>query len=237
MSAQSAAVVTDPALCSDLALAAAVAAGETHAFETLMRRHNRLLYRTARSILKDDFEAEEALQNAYVLAYRQIGSFRGQAKLSTWLTRIVINEALAYLRKRSRAPTLVALQGRELDEALEAVSDCSRSERPDDILLRTDVRRLIQAHIDQLPLAYRTVFVLRAVEEMSVTEASAALGVPEATIRTRFFRARERLRASLALDGEGPLGAAFPFGGVRCDAMVERVMALIACMHPTRSLA
>lgn len=237
MPAQPAAVVTDSAPSPDLALAAAIAAGDVHAFEALMRRHNRLLYRTARSILKDDCEAEEALQNAYLLAYRQIEKFRGEAKLSTWLTRIVINEALAYLRKRSREPTMVALQGSALDEALEAVSEPSRHEYPDDILLRAEVRRLIQTRIDELPLAYRTVFVLRAVEEMSVTEVSAALDVPEATIRTRFFRARERLRESLALDGEGPMEAAFPFGGGRCDAMVERVMMLIARMQPMRPLA
>jgi RNA polymerase sigma-70 factor (ECF subfamily) len=237
MLAQSDPVVTAPAPSPDLVLAAAVAAGDHQAFETLMRRHNRLLYRTARSILRDDCEAEDALQNAYLLAYREIRRFRGEAKLSTWLTRIVINEALGCLRKRSRAPAMVALEGNELDDAFEAASEPSRSERPDDILLRADVRRTIQARIDELPLAYRTVFVLRAIEEMSVTEASEALGVPEATIRTRFFRARERLREALASEAGGGLDAALPFGGRRCDAMVARVMTAIAGMQPTCSPA
>jgi RNA polymerase sigma-70 factor (ECF subfamily) len=221
-----------PAPAPDLELAAAVAAGDRGAFGTLMRRHNRLLYRTARSILKDDSDAEDALQNAYLHVYREIGKFRGEAKLSTWLTRIVINEALGSLRKRSRAPTALSLEGSELDEALAAASDPARSERPDELLLRADVRRALQARIDELPLAYRTVFVLRAVEEMSVTEASAALGVPEATIRTRYFRARERLRRALGTELDGVCATALPFGGARCDAMVARVLAMIACTQP-----
>jgi RNA polymerase sigma-70 factor (ECF subfamily) len=213
---------------SDVDIAKAVAAGDLDGFATLMRRHNRLLYRTARSILKDDHEAEDALQNAYLLAYREMGKFRGDSKLSTWLTRIVINEALACLRKRARSAHVVNLDGAELDDAIESAAEpaVNAPERPDEELMRADTRRLIASRIDELPLAYRTVFVLRAVEELSVTEVAETIGIPEATVRTRFFRARALLRRALASDGE--LGAAFPFAGVRCDAIVERVLRLIS---------
>ena len=221
-------VAETPSSLSDVELAHAIGAGDLDAFATLMRRHNRLLYRTARSILKDDHEAEDALQNAYLLAYREIGKFRGDSKLSTWLTRIVINEALACLRKRARSAHVVNLDGAELDDAVESAAEpaLNAPERPDEELMRADTRRLIVSRIDELPLAYRTVFVLRAVEELSVTEVAETIGIPEATVRTRFFRARALLRRALALDGE--LGATFPFAGARCAGIVERVLRLIS---------
>ena len=212
---------------TDADIVAAIAAGDLDAFAALMRRHNRLLYRTARSILKDDHEAEDALQNAYLLAYREMAKFRGDSKLSTWLTRIVINEALACLRKRARSAHVVNLDGAELDEAVESAAEpaINAPERPEEELMRADTRRLIVSRIDELPLAYRTVFVLRAVEELSVTEVAETIGIPEATVRTRFFRARALLRRALAVDGE--LRAAFPFAGARCAGIVERVLRLI----------
>jgi RNA polymerase sigma-70 factor (ECF subfamily) len=232
MPALSTAAVPDPGPSADLALAQAIAIGDPAAFENLMRRHNRLLYRAARSILKDDAEAEDAVQNAYLRAYRQIDQYRGEARLSTWLTRIVINEALGFLRKRARSPATVVMEGRSIDEAIEAAAGPSAPEPPEATLLRTEIGKVIQTHIDELPLPYRTVFVLRAVEELSVSEAAVALGVPEATIRTRFFRARERLRAALAPHAECAWEVSFPFGGDRCDAMVRRVMAAIARRAP-----
>lgn len=236
MLARSIATDPDPGPSADLALAQAIAAGDPAAFENLMRRHNRLLYRTARSILRDDAEAEDAVQNAYLRAYRQIDQYRGEARLATWLTRIVINEALGFLRKRSRLPPIVIMEGRSIDEAIEAAAGASAPEPPEAMLVRTEIGKTIQTHIDELPLPYRTVFVLRAIEELSVSEAAAALGVPEATVRTRFFRARERLRAALAPHAECVWEGAFPFGGTRCDAMVRRVMAAISGMARNASL-
>lgn len=232
MLARSIAAVPDPGPSADLALAQAISIGDPAAFENLMRRHNRLLYRAARSILRDDAEAEDAVQNAYLRAYRQIDQYRGEARLSTWLTRIVINEALGFLRKRSRSPATVIMEGRSIDEAIEAAAGSIAPEPPEAMLVRSEIGKTIQTHIDELPLPYRTVFVLRAIEELSVSEAAAALGVPEATIRTRFFRARERLRAALAPHAECAWEGALPFGGNRCDAMVRRVMAAIAGMAP-----
>ena len=215
---------------SDSELANAIASGDQGAFRTLMRRYNRLLYRTARSILKNETDAEDALQNAYLLVFRGISKFRGDAGLSTWLVRVVINEALGCLRKRSRSAHIVNLEGSELDAAVETEADLTvdRSDRPEEALMRADAQQLIQAKIDELPLTYRAVFVLRAFEELSVAETAEALQIPEATVRTRFFRARARLRESLSPDAEGALDMAFPFAGARCNGIVARVMAAIA---------
>jgi RNA polymerase sigma-70 factor (ECF subfamily) len=215
---------------SDSQLADAVALGDHDAFRVLMRRYNRLLYRTARSILKDESEAEDVLQNAYLLVYRGIGKFRGEAGISTWLVRIVINEAVGSLRKRARSAHVVNLEGSELDAAVEADNDVhsNQSERPDELLMRADMQQFIQAKLDELPLRYRAVFVLRALEELSVTETAEALQIPEATVRTRFFRARARLRESMSADTEGALDIAFPFAGARCDGIAARVMAAIS---------
>ena len=215
---------------SDSELADAIASGDHEAFRGLMRRYNRLLYRTARSILKDETEAEDALQNAYLLVYRGIGKFRGDAGLSTWLVRIVMNEALGCLRKRTRLGQVVNLEGSELDAVVEAeaVASGERSERPEDALMRADSQQLIQAKVDELPLAFRAVFVLRALEELSVAETAEALQIPEATVRTRFFRARAMLRESLSGDVDGAVHVAFPFAGARCNGIVARVMAAIS---------
>lgn len=209
---------------SDIELANAIVAGDHDGFHILMRRHNRLLYRTARSIVKDDLDAEDAVQNAYLLAYRNMASFRHDSTLSTWLVRIVINEALACLRKRSRTPEAIGLDGPEFD-ALESAAEKlgSRPERPDEALMRADMRRLVEAKIDELPLPYRAVFMLRGLEEFSVSETAAALDVPESTVRTRFFRARALLRNSLSV-ADGELKAAFAFAGERCDRIVMNVI-------------
>jgi RNA polymerase sigma-70 factor (ECF subfamily) len=215
-------------LLPDGELACRVAQGDQAAFRQLMRRHNRVLYRTARSILKDDAEAEDALQEAYLRAYRAIGNFRGDAKLSTWLVRIVANEALARLRKRSRAAQAIpiACYGNELEAAEEHMNESS-PEQPEHAALRAQTRRLLEAKIDQLPDAFRTVFVLRAVEELSVEETAMALDIPEATVRTRFFRARSQLREALCREVDCAIEGAFAFDGERCDRIVAAVMAKI----------
>lgn len=209
---------------ADAALAERAAAGDDAAFERIMRRHNRLLFRTARSILKSDAEAEDALQEAYLRAWRALGSFRSEARLSTWLVRIVINEALGRLRRRG-AQVLALDATIELAEvSMDDVMEGNPDDRPDRAAMRSEVRALMEACIDALPEAFRTVFMLRAVEEMSVEEVSAALGLPEATVRTRFFRARGLLREGLARDIDHALADAFSFDGARCDRIVAGVM-------------
>jgi RNA polymerase sigma-70 factor (ECF subfamily) len=221
------------ALC-DAALARRVEAGDLAAFEQLMRQHNRALFRTARAILKDDGEAEDAVQEAYLLAYRSIAKFRGDARLSTWLTRIVANEAFARLRKRARRAAIVPLHvdneatARETAHDIRTESEAPEMDRPDNLALRREMRQLIEARIDALPDAYRVVFMLRAVEELSVEETAESLGIPQATVRTRFFRARSLLREALAQDVDRAYVDAFGFAGERCDRIITNVLARLA---------
>jgi len=204
---------------NDLELAQRVAAKDERAFTLLMRRYNRMLYRAARSVLKDEAEAEDAVQAAYLLAYRTIGRFRGEARLSTWLVRIVVNEAIARSRKRSRVALLATQFG--ADAALNGTTP----ELPELGAQRTEMRSILQTRIDALPDALRAVFMLRALEEMSVEEVAAALQVPKATVRTRLFRARRLLRAALPPGIEATFANAFPFAGRRCDRIVAGVLA------------
>lgn len=210
-------------------LARRIAAGDQHAFRFLMRLHNQRLYRTARSILRDDAEAEDAVQDAWVLAYRAIGGYRGDAKLSTWLVRIVVNEAIARSRKRSRRAEIIRLDGDTESNAGNGAETMavSPSEQPERRALDAETRRLLERKIDDLPEAFRAVFVLRALEEMTVEETAETLGIPEATVRTRFFRARGLLREALAREIDFALEDAFAFAGARCDRIVAGVLARI----------
>ena len=208
----------------DTELARRVAAGEPAAFETLMRRHNRALFRTARAILRDDTEAEDVLQDAYLQAYRAIGSFRGEAKLSTWLARIVANEALMRVRKRARRAELVPLHPGPSEAEIGDIPDENMDDKPERSAQRVEMRRLLEAQIDSLPDDYRVVFVLRAVQEMSVEETAGALGIPQATVRTRLFRARSLLREGLAAKIDLACEEAFTFAGERCDRIVAHVL-------------
>ncbi len=212
---------------ADTALAQRVSAGDHDAFRMLMRRYNQTLYRTARGILKDDAEAEDAVQEAYLLAYRGLSKFRGDAKLSTWLVRIVVNEAIARVRKRRRKAEVIQLSGDAGPhaETAEMTMNEDAPERPDHALVRAETRRLLEAKIDELPNAFRIVFVLRALEEMTVEETGNCLGIPEATVRTRYFRARSLLREALAREIDFVFDDAFSFAGERCDRIVASVLA------------
>jgi RNA polymerase sigma-70 factor (ECF subfamily) len=212
---------------SDAEIARRITAGDEGTFRLLMRRHNQTLYRTARSILKDDFESEDAVQDAYLIAYRAMGKFRGEAKLSTWLVRIVVNEALGRLRKRRRHADVIQLDGTTdpFEEDAQMTMSEPPPEQPERAALRAESRRLLEAKIDQLPDAFRTVFVLRAVEEMTVEEAATCLGIPQATVRTRYFRAKSLLREALAREIDFALEDAFAFAGARCDRITAGVLA------------
>lgn len=197
-------------------------------FEALMRRYNPRLFRVARSILKDEAEAEDALQEAYVHAYRHMAGFRGEAEMGTWLTRIVINQALTQLRKRKRERIVVPFGNREPDQNVQEADVADpRAESPSDSTLRAEVRKIIERRIDELPVAFRTVFVMREVEEMTVHETAECLGIPEATVRTRLFRARALLRDALERDMDTAKAGVFAFAGARCDRIVAAVLARI----------
>ena len=160
---------------SDSELVTRVAAGDAAAFTTLMRRHNRQLFRTARSILKCDAEAEDAVQDAYLRAWRAIDGFRSEAKLSTWLVRIVINESLGRLRRARSAQAVMLEPGGEptREPAPAHPLDDHADHQPEGVAMRSEMRGLLEASIDRLPDGFRSVFILRAVEEMSVDDVAA----------------------------------------------------------------
>ena len=222
-----------PDAANDDSLVRDVRRGSPTAFGAMMRRYNRRLYRTARAILKDDSLAEDALQEAYLAAFRHMDEFRGDAALSTWLTRIVVNQALQALRRTRRDRVVVPFEESDAQHEALNVAD-SPDTGPENMLLRAQTRRLIERNIDALPEGYRTVFVLREVEDLTVEETAAALDIPAATVRTRLFRAKARLRESLAQAMDAATQDAFGFDGERCDRIVRTVLERIEAelMHP-----
>ena len=219
----------EPPLLTDPAQLAQLAAGNLKAFEQLMRTHNRRLFRVARSILHADDDAEDAVQEAYLRAFVALKSYQGTAQLSTWLTRIVINEALG--KKRQQPPAGQRLQGdtafaMDNNHALDAI-ELMLLETPEDLAMREELRRLLEARIDHLPDDYRTVFMLRAVEELSVEETAQCLEISPALVKTRLFRARQMLRLALLRYVKAGLQDSFAFEGGRCDRMVHAVLQAI----------
>lgn len=213
----------------DAAWLARLQAGDAAAFEGLMRRYNRRLYRVARSMLRDDAEAEDAVQEAYLSAYRAAGAFKAQAAVSTWLTRIVVNECMTRLRKSGRRHNIVPIVAALVD-GMEEGADMGQDrmqascDAPDLALMRAQLRELLERKIDALPQDFRTVFVLRAVEDLSVEETARCLGIAPATVRTRHFRARSLLRESLAQSLDAAQQDVFGFDGERCDRIVAQVL-------------
>ena len=204
------------------------------AFEALMRRYNGRLFRVARAILKDDEDAEDALQDAYLDAFRHMSAFKGDAQLGTWLTRIVVNQALMRLRRQKRERVVLPFHDPERgsDAAEGQVADRTTESAPEG-LLRAEMRRLIERRIDDLPLAFRTVFVMREVEDMTVQEIADILTVPPTTVRTRLFRARALLREALARDFDTATLNVFGFAGARCDRIVAAVLARVQAENDT----
>lgn len=217
---------------SDERLLSRIGEADHGAFEVLMRRHNARLFRVARAILKDDSHAEDVLQEAYLDAYRRVGTFRGQSSVTTWLTKIVINRALMHLRKHRRDRVVVPFDGHAGEqESMEPHMADDRIESPSDATLRAEVRRLIEHRLDDLPVAFRTVFVLREVEDLTVDETAECLGIPPATVRTRLFRARTLLRAALTQDLDQATTNIFQFDGARCDRIVSRVLEQVPALQ------
>ncbi len=213
----------------DAALLEGLRAQDPAALEALMRRHNRRLYRVARAMLGGDADAEDALQEAYLAAYRAAAGFRGDASLATWLTRIVVNECMSRRRRQARRDNIVPIvaahsQRPEEDAAMAEDPSGVDEETPDRALLRAEMRELLERKIDALPQDFRTVFVMRAIEELSVEETAASLGIPEATVRSRHFRARSLLRESIAQALDLAERDVFAFDGARCDRIVQQVL-------------
>jgi RNA polymerase sigma-70 factor (ECF subfamily) len=195
-----------PGVADEAELVRRAAHGDAVAFGALVRRHSRLLFRTARGIVRDDDDAKDVLQEACLRAWRALPRFRTEARVSTWLVRIVLNEAFGCLRRRAARARAVdpALRGDDAFDERDAPADAEAG--PEAMAMRGELRRSIAAGIDGLPAIFRAVFVLRAVEELDVRETSALLGISAATVRTRFHRARRMLRDRLAPGGAGTVG-------------------------------
>ena len=210
----------------DAALVERLRRRDSAAFRTIMQRNNRRLYRIARSVLGDENDAEDVVQEAYMRAFTHLNEFRGDARLSTWLTRIVVNEALS--RKRQHR-TMLELK------TIDAITDQGESRviflpttredvDPEARAARTQVRCLLEQAVDHLPHAFRVVFVLRDIEEMSVEETAAHLGLRPETVKTRLHRARRLLRRSLERTLAPVLVDTFPFAGARCERIITAVL-------------
>jgi RNA polymerase sigma-70 factor (ECF subfamily) len=224
----SAAAIAEDAATGELVTRAA--SSDEVAIRTIMRRYNRRLYHLARSILKDDDEADDAVQQGYIKAFAHIGEFRGQAELGSWLGRIVINVALD--ERRRKRPTADRLDDGE--EAGARVSDETGAVDPERSLAQREISALLERAIDALPQAFRTVLVARIVEELSVEETAALLGISPETAKTRLHRARRLIRAALGEHiGPGMTGV-FPFDGWRCDRLSDRVIAALNKSAPTQ---
>lgn len=189
-------------------------------FEIIMRRYNQRLYRISRSILQDDGEAEDVMQDAYVRAYEHLYQFAGRAAFSTWLTRIAIHEALARKRRRHRTEELDALQEVRGDSM--SILKSSGPD-PEAETAQSHVRELLQDAIQGLPESYRIIVVLREVEEMGVAETAESLGVSEAVVKTRLHRAHAMLRRELHSRARGRIADLYAFHATRCDRVVKAV--------------
>ena len=207
----------------DVSVVHRVLAGDRMAFALLMRRYNRRLYRVARAIVGNDAEAEDALQEAYINAYRGLRQFRGDSSLATWLSRLVVNECLGRMRRSARRQNVIPMTPSPADHEIEAVpSDEVAS--PDAAADRAQMKAILERRIDALPESFRAVFVLRSVEELTVEETAECLGIPAETVRSRHFRAKSLLREALAREVDVAERNVWEFAGERCDRIVARVL-------------
>ena len=217
----------EPLQSSDAELAAQAAGGDRGAFELIMRRHNRRLFRLARSLVRSDEEAEDVLQEAYVRAFTRLSDLASGGALSAWLARIVANEALGRLRAGARVVSIEDFRTRAATDEEDGPDGDPASDAPDPerLAASSELRRLLEAAVDALPEEFRTVFVLREVEGLSTAETAASLAIRPETVKTRLHRARRLLQEHLS-ETLLPLSPSlFEFQGRRCDRVVGRVLA------------
>ena len=211
---------------SDEEVVRRVLEGETALFELIMRRYNQRLYRVARAILRDEAEAEDVMQDAYVRAYEHLGQFAGRSQFATWLTRIAIHEALARAQRRKRIDQLgtsrssEAGNDREVDVAASALN-------PEEQLSVSELGWALEDAILSIPEPYRLVLMLRDVEQLSTIETSVALDISEENVKVRLHRARAMVRRNLFARAGTEAPRAFGFMGERCDRVVANVMGKI----------
>jgi RNA polymerase sigma-70 factor, ECF subfamily len=204
--------------------------GDTAVFEIIMRRYNQRLYRVARAILRDDSEAEDVMQDAYVRAYQHLGQFAGRSQFSTWLTRIAIHEALARAQRRKRVDQLSANEWKDGEGEMNVASSALN---PEEQLSVSELGRALEGAILSIPEQYRLVLMMRDVEQMSTTETATALDLTEENVKVRLHRARAMVRKELFARAGSEAASAFGFMGVRCDRVVARVLQLITSSDRT----
>jgi RNA polymerase sigma-70 factor (ECF subfamily) len=202
-----------------------VRGGETSVYEALMRRHNQRLFRIARSVVRDDAEAEDVLQDAWVRAYEHLDQFAGRATFATWVTKIAFYEALSRARKAKRVISIDAQNGDPMKDVDYADLKTPDPERQ---AIGGELRQAVESAVDELPDTYRSVFVLREIEQLSTAETAECLNLSLEAVKTRLHRSRALLRRDLASRMGPAITATYAFLGDRCDRVVARVMGRVA---------
>ncbi len=208
----------------DLELARRALARDGDAFRTIMTTHNQRLYRLARGVVRNNSEAEDIVQESYVSAFAHLASFRGDSSLSTWLSRIVLNEALGRLRKKRRAPDLAQSGDVSAEAQIIQFPRNTATSDPERTMAQRQILQLVEQATDNLPDVFRTVFVARVIEGLSIDETAQLLGIRPETVKTRLHRARALLRKQLDEQIGPVLLDAFPFAGQRCERLTSTVM-------------
>jgi RNA polymerase sigma-70 factor (ECF subfamily) len=205
-------------------LVAKAKAGDREAFRAIMTRCNQRLFRIARAVVRDEAEAEDVLQEAYVRAFAAIAGFRGEAGIATWLTRIVLNEAHGRLRRRRTMVELDELETAQTGAQVLDFPGMARSDDPEADAARAQIRRILERAVDALPEPFRLVFILRELEELSAEETARHLDLKVETVKTRLHRARRRLRETLDAQLADVMVGAYPFLGARCERITQAVL-------------
>jgi len=208
---------------SDAEVIELVRGGDTAMYETLMRRYNQRLFRAIRSVVTDDGEAEDVLQEAWVRAYEHLNQFAGRASFAAWVTRIAFNEALSRERKNRRWTPIEDGEGELMPEA----NRKRAPETPEAQAMRGELGRMLRTAVDDLPQGYRSVFVLREVEQLSTSETAHCLDLSEEAVKTRLHRSRALLRRELEERAGSAIAEAYSFLGGRSDRTVAAVLARI----------
>jgi len=199
--------------------------GDQSAFRAIMEQNNQRLYRVARAVMKDDTEAEDVVQETYLRAFFNLSKFRGESSLTTWLTRIALNEALGRKRKQRAMVTLETVEtAQETSAQIIKFPAMTTETDPERSAAQHEIRKLLERAMDALPEPFRVVFVMRDVEEISIEEAATHLGIRPETVKTRLYRARRLLRQSLGGQLASTLKDTFPFAGARCARITEAVL-------------
>jgi RNA polymerase sigma-70 factor, ECF subfamily len=216
---------------SDEEVVERVLAGDTALYEVVMRRYNTRLYRVTRAILKNDGEAEDVIQDAYVKAFQHLGQFEGRAKFSTWLTRIAVHEALARVHKARRFEDWDDMNENQQNE----IGATPRRSNPESETASVEMSKILEQAIEKLPEQYRAVVIMRDIEEMTTAETAECLTLTEENVKIRLHRAHGMLRKELYANARISAADAFPFHAPRCDRVVANVFARLAALETSQS--